>query len=334
MSGGCNPPVKKYTDMASTIPVIVQGLGPIGQRILLAAQNDARLTVVGAVDIDKRLIGRDLADLIEGAAPGVAVRPSLGQARAEAGLSEATVLQATTSYLDAAARQIEEALRLGLHVVSTCEELSYPFVRHPQLSASIDELARNADRTVVGTGINPGFLMDQLPVALSAASHDIQSVVIMRVQNPQHRRVPFQEKVGMNITRDEYETRIDSGQFGHVGLEESGWLIAAGLGWEIVDWEHSLEPVQPDQNGLVLGTLERLRGTTPDGKALTLHFEAQSGVDPPYDSIDIDGTPPLHLRFEGGVLGDEATAASILRCARVIPSAPRGLVTVLDLPLR
>ena len=86
--------------MASTIPVIVQGLGPIGQRILLAAQNDARLTVVGAVDIDKRLIGRDLADLIEGAAPGVAVRPSLGQARAEAGLSEATVLQATTSYLD------------------------------------------------------------------------------------------------------------------------------------------------------------------------------------------------------------------------------------------
>ena len=144
--------------MASTIPVIVQGLGPIGQRILLAAQNDARLTVAGAVDIDKRLVGRDLADLIEGAAPGVAVRPSLGQARAEAGLAEATVLQATTSYLDVAARQIEEALRLGLHVVSTCEELAYPFVRHPQLSASIDELARSAARTVVGTGINPsGF---------------------------------------------------------------------------------------------------------------------------------------------------------------------------------
>ena len=186
----------------------------------------------------------------------------------------------------------------------------------------------------MGSGVNPGLLIDQLPVALSAASHDIESVVVMRVQNPQQRRVLFQEKVGMNITRDEYETRIDSGKFGHVGLEESGWLIAAGLGWEIVDWEHSLEPVQPEEDGLVLGTLERLRGTTPDGKALTLHFEAQSGVDPPYDSIDIDGTPPLHLRFEGGVLGDEATAASILRCARVIPSAPRGLVTVLDLPLR
>ena len=95
-----------------------------------------------------------------------------------------------------------------------------------------------------------------------------------------------------------------------------------------------MQPVQPDPEGLVLGTLETLHGAAPGGESISLHFEAQSGVDPPYDEIVVDGVPPLHLRFEGGVLGDEATAASVLRCARVIPNARRGLQTVLDLPLR
>ncbi len=316
------------------LPVIVQGLGPIGQRILLAAHRDPRLWVVGAVDIDKRLFGRSLAEVVDGGPEEVAVRPSLGQARAEAGLAEATVLQATGSYLADVSIQIEEAVNLGFHVVSTCEELAYPFDRHPERSQAIDAAAKAAGRTVVGTGVNPGFLMDQLPVALTAVSHDVRAITVKRVQNPQRRRVPFQEKVGMDVTRAEWESRLETGKFGHVGLEESGRLLAKGLGWEIDEWQRSMDPVQPDPEGLVLGTLEVLRGSTTDGKTLTLHFEAQSGVDPPYDSIEVEGTPPLHLRFDDGVLGDEATAAAILRCARVIPSAPRGLITVLDLPLR
>ena len=325
--------------MDTPVPVIIQGLGPIGQRILLAAHQDPHLTIVGAVDIDKRLFGRPVADVVPGGPEDIAVRPSLGQARADARLDEAlltkaTVLHATGSYLADVASQIEEAIGLGLHVVSTCEELAYPFRRHPERSERLCAAAMAAERTVVGTGVNPGFLMDQLPVALTSVSHTVRAVTVKRVQNPQARRGPFQQKVGMNISRAEYETRLDSGKFGHVGLEESGLLLALGLGWDIQHWDRAMHPVQPDPNGLVLGTREVLRGSTADGKTLTLHFEAQSGVDPSYDSIDVDGTPPLHMRFEGGVLGDEATAEAILRCARVIPSAPRGLVTVLDLPLR
>jgi 4-hydroxy-tetrahydrodipicolinate reductase len=162
----------------------------------------------------------------------------------------------------------------------------------------------------------------------------VRSVSVSRRQDPRRRRIPFQRKVGMNIPRAEYDERFRSGSFGHVGLAESGHMIAAGLGWEIASWSHRAEPVQPDPNGLVLGTLEVRSGATVDGKSIRLHFEAHGGVEEDVDEIVIDGKPPLHLRFVGGVSGDDGTAAAVLRAAKVMPSAPRGLVTVLDLPLR
>lgn len=320
--------------MSDPIPVIIQGLGPIGRRIAAAAHADPQLEVVAAVDIDRSLIGRPLADVIEAAAPPCIVRPSLGQARADAARDDAVVLQATGSYLKDVALQVEEALRLSLHVVSTCEELAYPFHRYPALARAIDQAAHAVGRTVVAAGVNPGFLMDQLPVVLRSGSHDVRAITVRRIQNPRRRRAPFQRKVGMDLPRADYDRLAASGTFGHVGLEESGRLIAAGFGWEIDDWQHDSHAVQPDPNGHVLGTLETLHGATAEGRSITLHFEAQAGVDQDLDAIDIDGTPPLHLRFEGGVQGDDATVAAILRCAHVVPSAPRGLATVLDLPLR
>lgn len=324
--------------MAGPLPVLVQGLGPMGLKILHAAQADPDFDVVAAVDVAEPLAGRDLVDVAPGAPPGITIQPTLQQARnaaaATANLRDAIVLHATGSYLKAVAPQLEDALQLGLHVVSTCEELSYPFVRHPNRSRELEGLARAAGRTIVGTGVNPGFVMDQLVVTLRAASHAIRAVTVRRVQDPRPRRLPFQRKVGLGLSRHDYDALAASGKFGHVGLEESGWLVAAGLGWDIDGWTTTLEPVQPDPQGPVLGTLQRLQGATADGRTVLLHFEAHSGVEASFDEIEIDGTPPLKLRFVGGVFGDDATAAAVLRAARVIPSAARGLLTVLDLPLR
>ena len=296
----------------------------MGRTILSAAHADPVLHVVGAVDINPDLAGRHLRDL--DLAPGeLKVTSSLPPA--PSGNPAPVLLQATGSHLEGVATQIEEAISLGWHVVSTCEELSYPFHRHPDLSQRLHEAALSAGRTLVGTGVNPGFLMDRLPVLLTAASHSIRSVRVERVQDPTPRRLPFRQKVGMNIPRVDFDRRAAAGGFGHVGLEESGRLIAAGLGWTIEHWEHALQPVQPDATGPVLGLVETLSGTCPEGGSVHLHFEAQSGAADPYDA-------PIALRFQGGVFGDDATAASVLRAARVINSAPRGLVTVLDLPLR
>ena len=317
-----------------SIPVIVQGLGPIGLRITRTVQADSAFDLVGAVDIDPTFIGQEIASLVEGSPARFVVQRTLDDALAASGVSDIVVLHATGSALEMVAPQLEAALTSGCHVVSTCEELSYPFARHPELSAKLDASARAADRTLVATGVNPGFLMDQLVVTLTAASHDIRSVEVHRIQDPRPRRGPFQRKVGVGLSRAEYDRLAATGQFGHVGLEESGRLVAAGLGWSIHNWRTRLEPVQPDPNGPVLGTLQVLDGSTAAGHTIHLHFEAQSEVEESIDEIVVEGTPPLRLRFSGGVFGDEATVAAVLRTARVIPSAPRGLITVLDLPLR
>ena len=319
--------------MNTPLPVIVQGLGPIGVRIAEAALGAPALEVAGAVEINPEMVGRPLSEFVEGA-PSVTIRDSVAAARADARGDDAILVHCTGSYLDRVVGQIEEALRAGLHVVSTCEELTYPYERHPEIAAAIDEQARAAERTVVATGVNPGFLMDALPASLASISHGITSVSVRRVQDPSRRRVPFQQKVGMGLSVEEWEARRDAGGFGHVGLVESARLLADSLRWALTDWQHDMSPCRTDGQSAVAGTLETLSGTTSDGRVVSLHFEANASVDEEYDEIVVDGTPPLTLRFDGGVFGDDATAAAVLRAARVIPNTRRGLVTVLDLPLR
>lgn len=319
--------------MNAPLPVIVQGLGPIGLLITEAALADPFLEVVGAVEIRPELAGRPLADLVDGA-PGITVRPSLAEAVADSRSDGAILMHCTGSHLDRVSPQIEEALRQGLHVVSTCEELTFAEARHAGIAAALDRLARGAERTVVATGVNPGFLMDALPASLASISHGIRSVAVRRVQDPSRRRTPFQQKVGMGLSPAEWEERRAAGGFGHVGLMESACLLASALGWTIVDWQHEMVPCRVAGRDLVTGTLETLGGSTNDGRAIRLHFEANAAVDEEFDEIVVDGTPPLTLRFEGGVFGDDATAAAVLRAARVIPNTRRGLMTVLDLPLR
>ena len=176
--------------MNEPLPVIVQGLGPIGIRIVEAALTAPFLKVVGAVEINPEMVGKRLSDIVDGA-PDVTVRDSVEAAREGVDSDNAVLVHCTGSYLDRVAGQIEEALRVGLHVVSTCEELTFPVERHPEIAARLDAMAREARRTVVATGVNPGFLMDALPASLSSISHNIQSVSVRRVQDPSRRRVPF-----------------------------------------------------------------------------------------------------------------------------------------------
>lgn len=319
--------------MNGPLPVIVQGLGPIGLLMVETALSDPFLEVVGAVEINPDMVGQPLSDLAEGA-PDVAVQPTVEAARAGSASDGGILIHCTGSYLDRVAPQLEEAVRQGLHVVSTCEELTFPDERHPEIATRLDELAKAAGRTVVATGVNPGFLMDALPASLASISHGIRSVEVRRVQDPSRRRVPFQQKVGMGLSTAQWEERRDAGGFGHVGLVESARLLAAALGWSLTEWQHDMVPCRLDGQDPVLGTLETLRGTTSDGRFVDLHFEANAGVDEEYDQIVVEGTPPLKLRFEGGVFGDHATAAAVMRAARVVPNTRRGLVTVLDLPLR
>jgi 4-hydroxy-tetrahydrodipicolinate reductase len=230
----------------------------------------------------------------------------------------------------------------GVSVVSTCEELSYPWKTQPDLARQIDEQARSNGVAVLGTGINPGFLMDFLPTAATGLCRTVDSIVIERIQDASFRRLPFRQKIGAGLTPSEFEARTQAGKIRHVGLTESMHMVAARLGWEIGRTEDVVEPVIAESDvkgddwivtaGHATGVQQTGRAFVGDREVLTLNFRAAVGQNAPHDSVHISGTPALNLTIPGGVNGDVGTCAVVANAIPVIANATPGLHTMVDLP--
>lgn len=328
--------------MPDTYRVIQYGLGPIGQEVARLAIARPSLEVVGAVDVDPTKVGRDLGDVVGlGRQIGVRVTDDpaalFRQARADA------VLHSTGSSLEAVLPQLEGIISAGLNVVSTCEELAFPQAQYPALAERLDDLARRHGATVLGTGVNPGFVMDTLPLAFSAIAQQVTHVLVERVQNASPRRRPLQAKIGSGKTIAEFDDLVASGKVRHVGLQESVFLLAAGLGWSLTDYDESIEPVLADHQivtqyfqvepGQVCGVDQWGRGYVDGEERVTLHLKMYLDASPAHDTVVLDGPTRLELTIPGGLQGDRATTAIVLNAVpRVVAHAP-GLVTMKDLPL-
>jgi hypothetical protein len=319
------------------------GLGPVGLALARLTLERPALRLVGAVDPRPELSGRDLGELWGGPRVGVAVssnaRILLGSRAAD------IVVHATGSYLADVEAQLKTALAAGAAVVSTCEELSYPFYRHPAIARRLDALARRRGVALLGAGVNPGFVMDKLAVTLLGACRAARSVSVRRIVDASKRREPLQRKIGAGITVAEFEARRRSGRIGHVGLPESAHMIADAMG---VPRERTLkdtlEPVIA-QDRIVTRFLEvepgRVAGiaqiaTIESAGVLRVRLEIRMyvGAEGSTDTIAIDGMPAFTAAIEGGIHGDEGTAAVIVNCAELLPALAPGLRTMLDVPLR
>ena len=201
----------------STLRVIIMGCGIMGRRVAEALASKASLEIVGALDVSPDLVGRDLGELFQQPqTTGITIEDDAEALFAR--IDADALVQTTQSHLKTVFPQLETGIRAGLNIVSTCEELSYPWKRHPELAARIDEAAKQAGVTVVGTGINPGYLMDSLPLALTSPCLRVDSIRVTRMMNSARRRIPFQTKVGTTMTPDEFRRKIDEGVItGHVG---------------------------------------------------------------------------------------------------------------------
>ena len=223
--------------MSNTIRVIQYGLGPIGSAMARHVVEREGLELVGGVDIDPAKVGRDVGEVIDLGHPlGFAVAEKLAQVKAEADV----VLHTTSSYFDQFKDQIIEILEAGLDIVSTAEELSFPWLAHPQEAAEVDAVARRVGKTVLGTGVNPGFIMDTLPLSLTAICQRVDHISVTRVINASTRRGPFQAKIGSGLTVDEFKARMAAGRMGHVGLPESMGMVFHTLGKELTRYEASV----------------------------------------------------------------------------------------------
>ena len=223
------------------IDIVHIGLGPLGQKMIRSAVERGSFRLVGAVDVDPAKIGKDLGEFCGIGSLGVPISGTLDDAIR--GQSPQVAVVTTVSSLAAFEPQLAALAKAKLHVVSTCEELFYPWRRQPELARRIDQVCRHHGIACVGTGVNPGFLMDYLPTVLTGLCQKVTGVRVWRIQDASVRRVPFQQKIGAGLTLAEFEAKRDAGTLRHVGLPESVDFIAARLGWQIDRVTESLEPV-------------------------------------------------------------------------------------------
>lgn len=296
--------------------------------------------LVGGVDLDPAHRGRDLGEVAYGEPLGVSVATDLGAALAE--LAPQVAVVCTGSSLERVAPTLEACLAAGAAVVSTTEELAWPWRERPELAARLDDAARAAGRALLGTGVNPGFAMDALPLALTAVCERVDAVVVRRVQDAARRRLPFQLKIGAGLSAEEFRARVVAGTVRHVGLAESVGMIAAALGWELDEITDSIEPriaagpvASPQLEvaaGRVCGLLQVGIGREGGRERVRLELDAHLGAPESYDEVEIAGSPALRSRVVGGLPGDLATAAVVVNAVPRVLAAPPGLVTMKDLP--
>jgi len=328
--------------MASNIRVLHFGLGPIGAAIVRQVAVRPGFKIVGGVDIDSAKVGRDLGDVV-GLRKRLGVKVSGDAAKALKATFPDVVVLCTSSSLKTVMPQIELILKSKTPIVSTTEELSYPGYTHIRQAREIHTWAKKAKVAVLGTGVNPGFAMDALPIALTAVCERVDRVIVNRIQDARSRRLPFQQKIGAGLTTEQFQKKVDDGSVRHVGLTESIAMIADALGWTLDRITDDIEPklaavtisseflaVDP---GYVCGIIQDGVGYRKDESVIRLHMEAYLGAPESYDSIDIEGSPRLSMKMAGGIHGDVATASIVVNSIQKVLEASPGLHTMRDLAL-
>lgn len=305
-----------------TVPAVAHyGLGPIGLGIAGLAI-DRGYRVVAAVDVDPRKVGRDLGALLDRPTLGVVVTADAAAALAR---RPQVVFHSTQSRLAQVTPQIVAILEAGAHVISTCEELAFPWRHHPGEARRIHEAAKAAGVTAVGLGVNPGFVMDLLPIVLTAPCREVRAITVTRVVDAGRRRLPLQRKVGAGLARRAFEEGVATGRLGHVGLLESVAMIADTLGWALDAIDERVEPVMAGTE--VRGLHQVAVGRRSGQAAVTLDLTMAVGAEDPRDVVSVDGEPPFSAAIAGGIHGDVATCALAVNAVPHVVVARHGLVS-------
>lgn len=325
--------------MTQRLKVAQYGIGEIGGEITRLLVRKKNIEIVGAYDIDGRKVGRDLGEVV-----GLGRKLDVKISDALDNLSQQkpnVILHSTSSNLEEVYPQLEKIAEAGANIISTCEELSYPYKHHPQLATKLNQLAIKHDITILGTGVNPGFVMDFLPLIMTGVCQEIREIHVTRVINAAQRRRAFQKKIGVGLTPDQFKKRLTKGG-GHVGLTESITMIADGLEWQLERITTEIEPVIAKspmsteffhvEKGQIIGINQVARGMVDSKEVISLTLNAYVAPPECYDEIRISGKPNIALRVTGGVHGDLATSAIVVNAIPRVVAVKPGLKTMKDLP--
>jgi 4-hydroxy-tetrahydrodipicolinate reductase len=325
--------------MSHRIKIAQFGLGPIGLECLKFAATKSWAEIVGGVDIDPAKAGKDLgslagADELKGRQIYSSLEDLVAKAKPD------VIFHTAVSKFKDAFGQIEPMARRGISVVSSCEELLFPQLNEPALAAKLDKICQENGARVLGTGVNPGFVMDVLPVCMTGVSREVRAIHVQRVVNASTRRAPLQKKIGSGLPPEEFRRLFKEGRAGHAGLKESLALIAHCMGWEAKNLTETGDAVIADHDirtqflevkkGQTCGLHQRAEAAVNGKINLTLDIKMYLDAKDPHDAIQIEGEPPLDVLIRGGVAGDQATVAALVNAVPRVLKAKAGLLLMTD----
>jgi hypothetical protein len=324
------------------IRAIQFGVGPIGASIARLMREKQAIEICGAIDTDPAKAGRDLGDVVGAPDAPWGVKVS-ADAREILEQAADVVIHSTSSSLPKVMDQLLACLEAEACIVSTCEELSYPYRTYPELSAKLDSAAKDWGVALVGTGVNPGFVMDKLVVTLAAVSQRVEHAKALRIVDASKRRLPLQKKIGAGMSLDEFRAQVAAGIIKHVGLPESVAMVADSLNLPVQEIIETIEPVVARDRvqtefltveaGQAAGVHQIARGLSSGKELVYLELQMYVGAKHPADTVELKGHPNISLIIPGGSHGDIATASVVVNSIPVILDAPAGLRTSRDLPI-
>ncbi|MBE3579632.1 2,4-diaminopentanoate dehydrogenase [Caldanaerobacter subterraneus] len=328
------------------IKVVVWGLGAMGSGIAKMILSKKGMEIVGAIDTDPNKIGKDLNELLGTNSKSVYVTSNPDEVIRKGSADIAVI--ATSSYVEKVFPLIKKAVENGMNVITTAEEMAYPWAQHPDLADEIDRLAKENGVTVLGTGINPGFVLDYLITALTGVCMEVESIKASRINDLSPFGKAVMEEQGVGLTPEEFEEGVKKGTVaGHIGFPESITMISKAIGWKLSGIEQVREPIISKTHretpyakvepGYVAGCRQVGYGKVDGEVKIILEHPQQiqpekEGVDTG-DYIEIKGTPNIKLSIKPEIPGGIGTIAI---CVNMIPhviNAEPGLVTMLDLPV-
>jgi 2,4-diaminopentanoate dehydrogenase len=335
--------------MEKNVKVAIWGFGAMGSGLARMLLNKKGVDIIGVCDNHKDRAGKSIykvLDVDRGNRKEVIINPNIDEVLTE-GCCD-ICLCATDSFTKKAFPRLKLALEKKVNVISTAEEMSFPKAKNPELAEELNKIAKKNGVTILGTGINPGLMMDLLVVCLTGCMIDVEHIEAKRVNSLSPFGPAVMEEQGVGMPVKAFEAGVKDGSLaGHVGFHESVGMIASAIGWKVDKFEQQMKPIVTTVDrkspygfakaGDVAGVNMTGQGWV-DGKVKIDMIHPQQ-IEPEMegthtgDYITIEGTPSIHMANKPEVDGGLGTIAM---CVNMIPhviNAAPGLKTMIDLPV-
>ncbi len=327
------------------VKTIIWGFGAMGQGIAEMLLKKKGVEIVGVCDLNPKIVGKEISSVLGEGKSTVKISDNIDDVLEK---NADVLFLATDSYTSKSYSKIVTALEAGVNVISTAEEMAYPFASEPELSKKINETAKKNNVTVLGTGINPGFVMDVLAISLSGAMTNVTGIEVKRVNSLSPFGKTVMEEQGVGISLNEFDERSNNNELaGHVGFKESVYMIADALGLELDDFQQQMKPIVTNvdrkskfgeaKKGTLAGIDMSAQGRVKGKDFIVMNHPQQ--IEPEDEGINtgdyiiLYGSPNIKMAITPEIEGGLGTIAVCVNMMPHVINASPGLKTMLDLPI-